>query len=134
MNFTLCASWNIFIADRPGTPHVSIITSGEAVSVPLSPCIPVAVNSEQHSSEKSVKGQKWRSGHCHGAQVTPGIHRAILSGAGAGFIRGVTQTWVVFHLLAVCMSRKAQTGPLWSSRQVYPTVQPITRAWAARQV
>ena len=111
MNFNLHANGNVFIADLPGTPHVSIVASEEAVSVPLSPCIPVAVNSERHSSEKPVKGQKGWPGHCRGARVTPGIRCAILSSAGAGFIQGVTQTRVVFHLLAACMSRKAQTVP-----------------------
>lgn len=70
-------------------------------------------------------------GHCHGDQVTRSIRRVVLLSAGAGFIQGVTQTWVVFHLLAACMSGKAETVPGWSGREAYAGVQPITRAWAA---
>lgn len=58
MYFTLSANWNFFLANLSGTPHVSTVKSGEALSVPVSPHIPVAINSEQHPSEKPVKGQK----------------------------------------------------------------------------
>lgn len=94
----------------------------------------MAVNSECHPSEKAVQGQKRWPGHYPGAQVAPGIRRVVLSSTGGGFIQGVSQTRVVFHLLAACVSGKAQKVPRWSGREAYPKVQRIAGAWAARQV
>lgn len=101
MYFTLSANWNFFLANLSGIPHVNAVKSREALSVPVSPHFLVAINSEQHPSEKPVKGEKWGLGHCRGAWVTPDIYCTILTSAGAGFIQGVTQTWAVLHLLAV---------------------------------
>lgn len=109
VNFTLHPNWNVSIAGLPGTPPEGIMSSGEAVSAPLSPCIPVAVGSKWHSSKNSTKGQTWWPGHCCAAQVAAMELRSLPFQELDLFKALPKRGW--FHLLVAWIRGKAQTVP-----------------------
>lgn len=108
------------------------MTSGEAVSAPMSPCIPVVVSSKWHSSRNSTKGQKWWPGHCYTAQVTAVELRSLLF-----------QKLDLFKVLPKrgwfpppgCMDeRESANNSFPSKKGGVSTGQPISGAWAAWQI